>query len=82
MEIEDVVGVKFGIENEIDMENGNRGWDLEDIAGDSLRSPPKAPTISSGDVAINKKQYKREKRVPVTLDLCVDSLRTGGNGSV
>jgi hypothetical protein len=36
MEIEDVVGVKFGIEDEIDMEDGNRGWDLEDIAGDSL----------------------------------------------
>jgi hypothetical protein len=31
MEIEDVVGVKFGIENEVDMEKKNRGWDLEDI---------------------------------------------------
>jgi hypothetical protein len=37
MEIEDVVGVKFGIENEVDMEEKDRGWDLEDIAGDSLR---------------------------------------------
>jgi hypothetical protein len=37
MEIENVVGVKFGIQDEIDMEDGNRGWDLEDIAGDSLR---------------------------------------------
>jgi hypothetical protein len=36
MEIEDVVGVKFGIENEVDMEEKDRGWDLEDIAGDSL----------------------------------------------
>jgi hypothetical protein len=36
MEIEDVVGVKFGIENEVDMENRNKGWDLEDIAEDSL----------------------------------------------
>jgi hypothetical protein len=36
MKIEDVVGVKFGIEDEVDMEDGNRGWDLEDIAGDSL----------------------------------------------
>jgi hypothetical protein len=35
MEIEDVVGVKFGIENEVDMEEKERGWDLEDIAGDS-----------------------------------------------
>jgi hypothetical protein len=37
MEIEDVVGVKFGTENEVDMEEKGRGWDLEDIAGDSLR---------------------------------------------
>jgi hypothetical protein len=37
MLIEDVVGVKIGIENEVDMEDGNRGWNLEDIAGDSLR---------------------------------------------
>jgi hypothetical protein len=36
MELEDVVGVKFGIENEVDMEEKGRGWDLEDIAGDSL----------------------------------------------
>jgi hypothetical protein len=36
MLIEDVVGVKIGIENEVDMENGNREWNLEDIAGDSL----------------------------------------------
>jgi hypothetical protein len=36
MEIEDVVGVKFGTENEVDMEEKGRGWDLEDIAGDSL----------------------------------------------
>jgi hypothetical protein len=40
MEIEDVVGVKFGIENEVDMEEKRRGWDLEDIAGDSLRLGP------------------------------------------
>jgi hypothetical protein len=38
MKIEDVVGVKFGIENEVDMEEKGRGWDLEDIAGDSLRT--------------------------------------------
>jgi hypothetical protein len=38
MKIEDVVGVKFGIENEVDMEEKGRGWDLEDIAGDSLIS--------------------------------------------
>jgi hypothetical protein len=36
MLIEDVVGVKIGTENEVDMEDGNRGWNLEDIAGDSL----------------------------------------------
>jgi hypothetical protein len=36
MLIENVVGVKIGIENEVDMEDGNRGWNLEDIAGDSL----------------------------------------------
>jgi hypothetical protein len=45
MEIEDVVGVKIGIENEVDMEDGNRGWNLEDIAGDSLTltSPLRCP---------------------------------------
>jgi hypothetical protein len=37
MEIEYVVGVKFVIENEVDMEEKDRGWNLEDIAGDSLR---------------------------------------------
>jgi hypothetical protein len=37
MEIEDVVGVKFGIENEVDVEEKGRGRDLQDIAGDSLR---------------------------------------------
>jgi hypothetical protein len=36
MEVEDVVGVKFGIENEVDMEEKDKGWDLEDIARDSL----------------------------------------------
>jgi hypothetical protein len=36
MEIEDVIGVKFGTENEIDMEEKDRGWDLKDIGGDSL----------------------------------------------
>jgi hypothetical protein len=36
MQIEDIVGVRFGIGNEVDMEDGNRGWNLEDIAGDSL----------------------------------------------
>jgi hypothetical protein len=36
MQIEDIVRVRFGIGNEIDMEDGNRGWNLEDIAGDSL----------------------------------------------
>jgi hypothetical protein len=40
MEIEDVVGIKFGIENEADMEDGNRGWNLKDIAGDSLTMAP------------------------------------------
>jgi hypothetical protein len=37
MLIEDVVGVKIDLEKEVDMEDGNRGWNLEDIAGDSLR---------------------------------------------
>jgi hypothetical protein len=37
MEIEDVVGVKFGIEYEVDLEEKDRGWDLEDVAGDSLK---------------------------------------------
>jgi hypothetical protein len=36
MEIEDVVGVKFGIENEVHMEEKERGRDLQNIAGDSL----------------------------------------------
>jgi hypothetical protein len=36
--MEDIVGVRFGIGNEVDMEDGNRGWNLENIAGDSLRS--------------------------------------------
>jgi hypothetical protein len=36
MEIEDIVGVKFGIENEVDVEKKKRGRDLDDIAGDSL----------------------------------------------
>jgi hypothetical protein len=36
MQIEDIVGVRFGLGNEVDMEDGNRGWNLEDIAGDSL----------------------------------------------
>jgi hypothetical protein len=36
MEIEDIVGVKFGIENEVDTEEKDRGCDLEDIAADSL----------------------------------------------
>jgi hypothetical protein len=30
MEIEDVVGVKFGIENEVDMEEKDKGWDSKD----------------------------------------------------
>jgi hypothetical protein len=37
MEIEDVVGVKFGIQNEVDTKEKGKGCDLEDIAGDSLR---------------------------------------------
>jgi hypothetical protein len=36
MLIEDVVGVKIGLEKKVDMEDENRGWNLEDIAGDSL----------------------------------------------
>jgi hypothetical protein len=39
MEIEDVVGVKFGIENEVHMEEKGRGRHLQNIAGDSLREP-------------------------------------------
>jgi hypothetical protein len=38
MQIEDIVGARFGIGNEVDMEDGNRGWNLEDIVGDSLRT--------------------------------------------
>jgi hypothetical protein len=38
MQIEDIVGVRFGIGNKVDMEDGNRGWNLEDIAEDSLRA--------------------------------------------
>jgi hypothetical protein len=36
MEIENVVGVKFDIENEVDVEEKGRGRNLKDIAGDSL----------------------------------------------
>jgi hypothetical protein len=36
MQIEDIVGARFGIGNEVDMEDGNRGWNLEDTAEDSL----------------------------------------------
>jgi hypothetical protein len=47
MEIEDIVGVKFSIENEVDVEEKDRGWDLEDIAGDSL-NVGEGEMISSG----------------------------------
>jgi hypothetical protein len=45
MQIEDIVGVRFGIGNEVDMEDGNKGWNLEDIAGDSLSSAKLAGSL-------------------------------------
>jgi hypothetical protein len=38
MQIEDIVGVRFGIGNEVDTEDENRGWNLEHTGGDSLTS--------------------------------------------
>jgi hypothetical protein len=71
MLIEDVVGVKIVIENEVDMENGNRGWDLEDIAGDSL-SPGQAPEAQVSVTAFNSDRFysddeNREVRIIGTV---------------
>jgi hypothetical protein len=58
MEIEDAVGVRFGIENEVDMEEKGRGWDLEGIAGDSL-TVTRHPTCALQPVASSTKRCLR-----------------------
>jgi hypothetical protein len=47
MQIEDIVGVRVGIGNEVDMEDGNRGWNLEDIAGEIALASTRKPHDSS-----------------------------------
>jgi hypothetical protein len=53
MEIEDVVGVKFGIKNEVHMEEKGRGRHLQNIAGDSLTCRHLGPTSGPTNYAIH-----------------------------